>query len=88
MSYQLRYSKKADKQLAKLSIETSRIIVAWLKKHIDGTDDPRIQGKALSGKFKNLWRYRIGQYRVIVAIEDKELIVLALEVGHRRDIYK
>ena len=51
------------------------------------TDNPRAKGKALVAIRTGQWRYRIGAYRVIVNIQDNELIILALEVGHRRDIY-
>lgn len=88
MSYKLLYSSKADKQLEKMGKSQSKIIVAWMKKHIKNTAEPRKYGKALSGKHKNKWSYRIGQYRVLVDIQDKELIVLALEIGHRREIYR
>lgn len=87
MSYSLRFSKKADKQLEKLDKNQSRIIVAWLMKNIDGTTRPREQGKALSGNHKEKWCYRIGQYRVLVEIKDKELLILALAIGHRREVY-
>ena len=51
------------------------------------TDNPRAKGKALVANRTGQWRYRIGAYRVIVNIKDNELVILALEVGHRRDIY-
>jgi len=87
MSWKLRYSKKADKQLSKLDAPQSRIIVAWLTKNINGCEDPMKFGKALSAEHGRKWRYRIGNYRVLVDIQDNDLLVLALEVGHRKDIY-
>ena len=51
------------------------------------TENPRAKGKALVANRTGQWRYRVGAYRVIVNIQDNELIILALEVGHRRDIY-
>ena len=51
------------------------------------TENPRAKGKVLVANRTGQWRYRIGAYRVIVNIQDNELIILALEVGHRRDIY-
>ncbi|MDR2108822.1 MAG: type II toxin-antitoxin system RelE/ParE family toxin [Coriobacteriales bacterium] len=88
MTWRLRYSAKADRQLAKLDRNTSRIIVAWLNKNIDGCSDPRSFGKALSANHAGKWRYRMGNWRVLVEIADKELIVLALEVGHRSRVYQ
>jgi mRNA interferase RelE/StbE len=65
-----------------------RVIVAWLNKNIDGCDDPRSTGKGLTAGFTGKWRYRVGDYRVLCNIRDSELVVLAIEVGHRRDIYR
>ena len=42
----------------------------------------------LHGNYDGLWRYRVGDYRIICKIEDQELLVLALELGHRREKYK
>lgn len=50
--------------------------------------NPRSSGKALQGEFKGLWRYRIGDYRVICQIKDKELVILVIDLAHRKDIYK
>jgi mRNA interferase RelE/StbE len=51
-------------------------------------DDPRSTGKALTGPLGGLWRYRIGDYRVICSIEDAILRILVVEAGHREDIYR
>jgi mRNA interferase RelE/StbE len=51
-------------------------------------DDPRALGKALKGPLGDLWRYRVGDYRVICDIQDKVLTVLVLRVGNRRDVYR
>ena len=88
MRWTLRFSKKADKQLSKLDPQQSRVIVAWLLKNIDGCKDPRAWGKPLAAEHKGQWRYRIGNYRILVEIKDNELLVLALQIGHRKDIYE
>lgn len=64
------------------------MIKAWIKKHLQGCEDPRALGKALMAQYSGLWRYRIGDYRLICQIRDQDLIILALTVGHRREIYK
>lgn len=51
-------------------------------------DDPRRFGKALHHELQGLWRYRIGDYRAVCQIQDNQLVVLVLAVGHRRYIYK
>ncbi|WP_206221351.1 type II toxin-antitoxin system RelE/ParE family toxin [Streptococcus tangpeifui] len=83
--YKLVPTKRFIKQLKKLDKFTQKRITAYLSSH--ALDDPRQYGKALSANRTGQWRYRIGDYRVICQIQDQELIVLTLSVGHRRDIY-
>ena len=85
--WRLEFSKKADKQLSKMDPGVRRVIVAWVLKNIDGCRDPRAHGKGLTANRSGKWRYRVGDYRVLCEIKDNELIVLAIEIGHRRDIY-
>lgn len=87
-TWQLIYSDKALKHLRKLDTHTAQIIVAWLDKNINGCDNPRVHGKGLVSNLSGQWRYRIGDYRILCDIQDNELVVLALEVGHRRSVYK
>lgn len=88
MKWHLAFSKRADKQLAKMDAGVRRIVVSWLMKNIEGCENPRVHGKGLTGNHSGEWRYRIGDYRVLCEIKDNELIVLALEIGHRRSVYK
>lgn len=50
-------------------------------------DDPRDRGKGLSGDLATVWRYRVGDYRVLCELRKVELVILALEVGHRSRVY-
>lgn len=88
MSYHIDFTEKFEKQLKKLDKFESRQIISWLLKNIEDTDNPRKTGKGLTGNHSGEWRYRVGNYRVICLIDDNKLTVLALEVGHRRDIYR
>lgn len=88
MSYKLVLSDDVVKQLKKMDKHVGLMLAKDMKKRLDGLSHPRKIGKALTGQFKGLWRYRVGNYRVICDIIDDELIVLALEVGHRKEIYK
>lgn len=63
------------------------MIRGWIDKNLVGTSNPRIHGKGLTANRSGQWRYRIGDYRLICQIEDNELIILALTVGHQREIY-
>jgi mRNA interferase RelE/StbE len=88
MIWRVRISDKARKQLRKIGPEHRRVILTWLAKNIDGCENPRLHGKALTANHADKWRYRVGDYRVIVDIMDNELIVLALSIGHHKDIYR
>jgi len=77
----------AEKQLRKLDKPIQRRLIDWLEDRIDGCKNPRHFGEPLRGEMAGLWRYRIGDYRVICEIQDQQLVVLALAVGHRREIY-
>ncbi|MHA4907251.1 type II toxin-antitoxin system RelE family toxin [Streptococcus constellatus] len=85
--YRVEYSKKAQKQIKKLDKQIQRLLFSWIDKHLEGTDNPREKGKGLTGNHVSEWRYRIGDYRLICDIQDVKMVILALEFGHRRDIY-
>lgn len=87
MSYRVRSTPTFDKDFKKLDRSTQRMIKAWIEKNLQGCKNPRARGKALTANRSGQWRYRIGDYRLICVIEDDELIILALSVGHRREVY-
>ena len=88
MAWTVRISPFAQKQLGKLDRPVARRILDWLDDRLEGCKDPRHWGEALKGEMGGFWRYRIGDFRVICEIKDDELVVLALSVGHRREIYR
>ena len=79
-SYQLIYSERAKKDVKKLDPYTKLMIKSWIEKKLLCCENPRAFGKALTA-------YRIGDYRLICVIEDDRLVILALAIGHRREIY-
>ncbi len=85
--YHVEFSKIALKQLKKLDKPTAALIVGWVRKNLEGVDNPRVHGKGLTSNKSGQWRYRVGDYRIIAEIIDAEVVVLVLEVGHRKDIY-
>lgn len=87
MSFSMETTPRFDKEFKKLDRYTQRIIKAWLTKNIIDCEDPRAHGKALTADKKGFWRYRIGDYRIICQIQDAKLVVLALTVGHRSEVY-
>lgn len=88
MKYKILFDKNADKQLKKIDKTQQRIIINWIIKNLENTNDPRVFGKALKGNLKDYWRYRVGDYRIIAEINDAEVKILIIEIGHRKDIYK
>lgn len=87
MKYTVEYTKQAVKELEKLDKYTRKIILLWIDKNLQGTEDPRIHGKALTADRVGQWRYRVGDYRIIAKIEDDKLVILVITIGHRREIY-
>ncbi len=89
MTYLVSYTDSFARDLNDLDPQIARRIVAFLAQRIDGTDDPRQYGHALRGaRLGNLWRYRVGDWRIIADIQDDTLTILALHTGHRSDIYR
>ena len=88
MKYTIVFDAKALKALNALDKMQSRLILAWIDKNLNGTDDPRILGKPLKGELSSYWRYRVGQYRILVELLDQELVIVIITIGHRRDVYK
>ena len=86
--YRFETTKKFDKEIRKIDKSNAKLILKYIKKNILPLDNPRDKGKALLGDKKGLWRYRIGDYRLICKIEDDKLLILALRIGHRKEIYK
>ena len=83
-SYRVVISKSAEKELSKLPAQVISRIVPVLQSL---EKDPRPVGcKKLKG-FKNLWRVRVGNYRIIYAVDDVILLVDVREIGDRKDIY-
>ncbi len=88
LMYRIEYSKRISKQISKLDKNTQMNILKWIEKNLLGTDNPRLHGKPLVGNLNGMWRYRIGDYRLLAEIHDDELLILAIEIDHRREIYR
>lgn len=88
MTYSVNYSKSAVKDLKKLDSQTRKLILSWIEKNLVNCSNPRAHGKALKGNRQDEWRYRIGNYRIIANIQDDNILIFVLKVGHRREIYE
>lgn len=87
MAYTIKFTAEADKELKRLDKQQANRILNYLAQ-IESLDNPQARGKALTGSLGGLWRYRVGNYRVVCHIQAQVLVVLVVRIGHRRDIYK
>lgn len=88
MAWTIDYTDTAKGQLRKLDKQTARRIFDYMDERVTGLDNPRSAGKALTGPLGGLWRYRVGDCRVICDIQDGALRVLVVQVGNRREVYR
>ena len=88
MAWAIEYAETAKKQLRKLDRLAARRILDFMDERIAVSEDPGAMGKALKGPLGELWRYRVGDYRVICDIQDGKLTVLVLQIGNRREVYR
>ena len=88
MAWRIEFVPAAAKELKKLGKAEAERIITTLEKRIAVLDDPRTLGSALKGEFGGLWRWRIGDYRVVARIEDERITILVVRVGHRSDVYR
>ena len=87
MSYKVEYLPPALKALQKLDKYTQKMLIEWVEKNLVGCENPRIHGKPLTANRVGQWRYRVGDYRIVAKIEDGQLIILVITIGHRREVY-
>ena len=87
MIYKVEFTERAKKDLKKLDKYTVSLILGWVRKNLEGCENPRLHGKGLIANRSGQWRYRIGDYRLLAEINDNKITILVLTVGHRRDVY-
>ena len=86
--YHVVFTNEARKELKKLDKYTALLLIAWVRKNLEGCSDPRQHGKSLTANRGGQWRYRVGEYRLVAEINDDTITILILTVGHRRDVYE
>jgi mRNA interferase RelE/StbE len=85
--WRVEFDRDAARDLRKLDTQAQRHILRYLRERIASEEDPRRFGHALTGDLKGLWRYRVGDYRIVASIEDNRFVVLVVTVEHRREVY-
>ncbi len=88
MAWKVEISSTAAKQIGKLDRQEQTRILHFLREKIATEEDPRRFGKPLRGEKAELWRYRVGDYRMICQIQDWRVVVFVLRVGHRKEVYR
>lgn len=88
MAWTVEVADFAERQLRKLDRPVRDRILDYLHERIEGCKNPRHFGEPLKGGKAGFWRYRVGDYRIICELRDDVLVVLALAVGYRREVYR
>ena len=89
MAWIIKYTESSSRQLKKLDKQTALRVLDYMDERVAVLDDPRSLGKNLKGpKIGEYWRYRVGDMRVICNIVDEQVMVLVIEVGNRREVYR
>jgi mRNA interferase RelE/StbE len=88
LAWTIEFVPAARKELKKLGRAEAARIIGTLETRIAARDDPRKLGSALAGELGGLWRWRIGDYRVVARIEDERITILVVRVAHRREVYR
>ncbi len=87
MNWKIEFDSDVEKDLRKLGHSVQQRIIKYLKEKIIPVENPRALGKPLSGEFSGIWRYRVGDYRILAKIEEENFIILVVHVGHRKNVY-
>ncbi len=88
MAWTIEFAPRVEKDLRKIGPQAARRILDYLRNRVAVLDDPRQLGQPLKGQLAELWRYRIGDYRVVCELRDEVLVVLVLRIGHRKAVYR
>jgi mRNA interferase RelE/StbE len=88
LAWTIDYSHTARAQLKKLDKPVARRILAFMDDRVAKQEDPRSLGKALTGALGTLWRYRVGDYRILCDIQHDAIKILVIRIGHRGEVYR
>ncbi len=86
--YKIVVTKEFFKKLKKLDNGSQKLIKKYIENNIRNSDNPKSKGKPLRYNLNGYWRYRIGDYRLICEIKEKSVVIVLIDIGHRKNIYK
>ena len=87
MNWTYSFTEQARKEFLKLDRQVQKDILRYFDTRLAGTGNPRRFAKALRGDLVGVWRYRVGDFRILCQIKDKQLLILVVSVGHRKSVY-
>ena len=87
MAWSIEFDNGMEKVLKRLTVSNQRSIIDYLENRV-ARGDPRTLGQPLQGRLTGLWRYRVGDYRVIARLEHDRLVVMVIDIGHRSAVYR
>ncbi|MFS0182521.1 type II toxin-antitoxin system RelE family toxin [Corynebacterium striatum] len=87
-SYSVELTASARKQLKKMDRFDAKLLLTWMKTHLEGCAEPRAFGKGLTGDRSSEWRYRVGAYRILALIHESTITIEVFAVGRRDTIYR
>jgi len=87
MAWKIEFAASVEKELAKLDKPVIRRILNFLYERLAKVENPRSLGQALKGPLGDYWKYRVGDYRVVCDIRDREIMILVIRVRHRSKVY-
>lgn len=88
MAWRIEFETRALQELKKLDRPEARRILDYLQERVAIREDPRTLATRLTGQWNDYWRFRVGDHRVVCRIEDHDLVVLVVRIGHRREVYR
>lgn len=86
MAWRINFTPRGAKAFRKLARPMQKRVSRFLRE-VAELEDPRSRGKGLVGDKSGLWRWRVGDYRVIAAIYENTVTVTVVDLGHRREVY-
>ena len=86
--WMIRYLKSTQKDAQQLDPQIRKRIKEFMEQRVAKLENPRRLGEPLKGQLADLWRYRVGSYRIICELRDQELVVIVIRIGHRKNVYK
>ncbi|MBU2830836.1 MULTISPECIES: type II toxin-antitoxin system RelE family toxin [Acidithiobacillus] len=88
MVWRIEYAESVQKDVRKIDAQERKRIRDFIEVKVANLENPRSLGKPLSGGLSGLWRYRVGSFRIVANIEDRDVRILVVKIAHRKEAYR